>query len=96
MRFVFCSLNIGSMAKQFTATTILLLPKDKKLAVDDDVHKYLTATHLINAGQAVCHESASDWAETRPSSPSAVQLGGRGASSLLPHDCRASDHRRLR
>ena len=41
MRFVFCSLNIGSMAKQFTAMTILLLQKDKKLAVDDDVHKYL-------------------------------------------------------
>jgi len=41
MHFVFCSLNIESMAKQFTAMTILLLQKDKKLAVDDDVHKYL-------------------------------------------------------
>ncbi len=33
--------EIGSMSKQFTATAILLLLQDGKLALDDDVRKYI-------------------------------------------------------
>jgi CubicO group peptidase (beta-lactamase class C family) len=33
--------DIGSTSKQFTATSILLLEKEGKLSVDDDVHKYI-------------------------------------------------------
>lgn len=34
--------NIGSVSKQFTAMSILLLTKQGKLSLEDDVHKYLT------------------------------------------------------
>src|SRR6202012_650631 len=33
--------DIGSTSKQFTATSILLLEKEGKLSVEDDVHKYI-------------------------------------------------------
>lgn len=33
--------NIGSVSKQFTAMTILLLQKDGKLSIDDDVREYI-------------------------------------------------------
>src|SRR5215475_1843203 len=33
--------DIGSTSKQFTASSILLLEKQGKLSVNDDVHKYL-------------------------------------------------------
>jgi len=35
------ALDIGSIAKQFTATAILLLAQDGKLSVDDDVRKFI-------------------------------------------------------
>ncbi|HKH49737.1 MAG TPA: serine hydrolase domain-containing protein [Thermoanaerobaculia bacterium] len=35
------ALDIGSIAKQFTATTIILLAQDGKLSVDDDVRKFI-------------------------------------------------------
>jgi CubicO group peptidase (beta-lactamase class C family) len=50
--------NVGSMAKQFTAFCVLLLAEEGKLALDDDVRKYLpelpdygepiTLRHLIH------------------------------------------------
>jgi CubicO group peptidase (beta-lactamase class C family) len=50
--------NIESMAKQFTAMSILLLEKQGKVSLDDDIHKYLpelpryqspiTIRHLIH------------------------------------------------
>ncbi|HXM16587.1 MAG TPA: serine hydrolase domain-containing protein, partial [Candidatus Eremiobacteraceae bacterium] len=33
--------DIGSTSKQFTASSILLLEKEGKLSVEDDVHKYI-------------------------------------------------------
>ena len=38
-------LNIGSMAKQFTAFAIALLAADGKLGLDDDLHLYLPEMH---------------------------------------------------
>ena len=50
--------NIGSVSKQFTVFTILLLEQDGKLSIEDDIRKYLpemhqfgktiTLRHLIN------------------------------------------------
>jgi len=54
--------DVGSLAKQFTATSILLLEKQGKLKLDDDVRKYvpelpdyppqsgrkITILHLLN------------------------------------------------
>src|SRR5271154_125961 len=50
--------DIGSTSKQFTAASILLLEKQGKLAVNDDIHKYIpelpdygpkiTILHLLN------------------------------------------------
>jgi len=50
--------NIGSISKQFTALAILQLAADKKLSLDDDVHRYvpelpnygktITLSHLIH------------------------------------------------
>jgi CubicO group peptidase (beta-lactamase class C family) len=34
--------NLGSVSKQFTAAAILLLAKEKKLSLKDDIRKYLT------------------------------------------------------
>jgi CubicO group peptidase (beta-lactamase class C family) len=34
--------HMASVAKQFTAYSIILLEKQKKLSLDDDIHKYLT------------------------------------------------------
>ena len=43
--------NIGSVSKQFTAMAILLLEKDGKLSLDDDVRKHLP--ELPDLGQVV-------------------------------------------
>ena len=43
--------NIGSVSKQFTAMAILLLEKDGKLSLDDDVRKYIP--ELPDLGQVV-------------------------------------------
>jgi len=50
--------NLASVAKQFTAFSILLLEKDGKVGLDEDIHKYLpelpdydhkvTVQHLLN------------------------------------------------
>ena len=50
--------NIGSMSKQFTAACVLLLARDGRLSLDDEVHKYVpelprydhpvTIRHLIH------------------------------------------------
>ena len=50
--------DIGSTSKQFTAASILLLEKQGKLSIQDDIHKYLpeipdyghtiTIAHLLN------------------------------------------------
>jgi CubicO group peptidase (beta-lactamase class C family) len=43
--------NLASISKQFTAYSILLLEKEGKLNLDDDIHKYLT--DLPNYGQVI-------------------------------------------
>src|SRR5229473_2069798 len=50
--------HVASVSKQFTAMAILLLEKQGKLSIDDDIHKYLpeladfgariTLHHLLN------------------------------------------------
>ncbi|MDF1576512.1 MAG: serine hydrolase [Bacteroidales bacterium] len=48
---VFTPSNIGSLSKQFTAMAILLLEKDGKLSLEDDVRKHLP--ELPDLGQKV-------------------------------------------
>jgi CubicO group peptidase (beta-lactamase class C family) len=43
--------DIGSVSKQFTAFSILLLARDGKLSVDDDIRKYLP--EIPNYGQVI-------------------------------------------
>jgi CubicO group peptidase (beta-lactamase class C family) len=38
-------LNIGSMAKQFTAFAVALLEAEGRISLDDDIHKYLPEMH---------------------------------------------------
>ncbi len=53
------TLEIGSMSKQFTATAVLLLAQDGKLALGDDVRKYIPELpsygHLITLRHLLHH-----------------------------------------
>ncbi len=56
----------GSVSKQFTAAAILLLEKEGKLSLDDDVHKYIPELpdygHSITLRQMMQHTSGlKDW-----------------------------------
>ncbi|MEZ0472870.1 serine hydrolase [Luteimonas salinilitoris] len=64
-------LIIGSVAKQFTAMAVLLLADDGKLALDDDVHRFLpelperdppiTIDHLLSHTSGLRDFRATDW-----------------------------------
>jgi CubicO group peptidase (beta-lactamase class C family) len=53
--------DIGSTSKQFTAASILLLEKQGKLSIQDDIHKYLPEIpdygHTITIGHLLNHTS---------------------------------------
>jgi CubicO group peptidase (beta-lactamase class C family) len=58
--------NIGSMSKQFTALAVLQLAKEKKLALDDDVHRFVPELpsfgQKITLDQLIHHTSGlQDW-----------------------------------
>jgi CubicO group peptidase (beta-lactamase class C family) len=71
--------NAGSVSKQFTAAAVLLLASDGKLALDDDVRKYLPELppreHKITIEQLLGHTSglrdfrATDWLTGRDALP---------------------------
>jgi CubicO group peptidase (beta-lactamase class C family) len=53
--------NIASVSKQFTAACVLLLSRDGKLSLDDEVHKYITELpdygHPITINNLIHHTS---------------------------------------
>jgi len=77
--------NIGSESKQFTALAILLLAKDGKLTLDDDIRKHLddapdfgdtiTIRHLLHHTSGV-----------RCSFPPLLMLSGWRESDITTHD----------
>ncbi|RYU92170.1 class A beta-lactamase-related serine hydrolase [Mucilaginibacter terrigena] len=74
--------DIGSTRKQFIAAAVLLLVQDKKLALTDDIHKYLPGLpnygHKITVDQLLTHTSGiRDWTGMLPlaqGDPTALSL----------------------
>jgi len=71
--------NVGSVSKQFTAAAVLLLANEGKLALDDDVRKFLpelpvqqqpiTIDHLLSHTSGLRDFRATDWMLGRDALP---------------------------
>lgn len=71
--------NVGSVSKQFTAAAVLLLANEGRLALDDDVSKYLpelgvrkqpiTIDHLLSHTSGLRDFRATDWMLGRDALP---------------------------